>query len=319
MLSLYESFLIKNAPAINSIENGLKTLTFILPGRFEEAEIASETIYSILNFLGLYHDYILSKAAKNNQLFDTAGQLINVPTSEKLKYFKYFSKNHKVYHSLAILLTSTLFVEKLVEMIVEKKLGIKKKWQAITLLEVVKMVTGSVIPDRLMDPSILANPPIDYVETINSGTWKGKRSNIEYQDIQFIYNSPDKSSSIKTFLESKVKKPDDVASAHDMIRPFSSFGSVGEIAFIIRPLIYVLLIKKLGRKSWTPWAISLIVELTSQKLVSLDYLANAVSSENGFKNIFSWNRPLENEEKSRRSSLFLLYLLRSPMFDRFIE
>jgi peroxin-16 len=38
---------------------------------------------------------------------------------------------------------------------------------------------------------------------------------------------------------------------------------LGEVVHIFRPLLYVLLIRKFGIKSWTPWLVSLAVELTS--------------------------------------------------------
>jgi peroxin-16 len=38
---------------------------------------------------------------------------------------------------------------------------------------------------------------------------------------------------------------------------------LGEVVHIFRPLVYVLLIRKFGIKSWTPWLVSLAVELMS--------------------------------------------------------
>jgi hypothetical protein len=38
----YEAFLLKNASQISSIETTLRTFTYILPGRFHDAELASE-------------------------------------------------------------------------------------------------------------------------------------------------------------------------------------------------------------------------------------------------------------------------------------
>lgn len=35
---------------------------------------------------------------------------------------------------------------------------------------------------------------------------------------------------------------------------------LGETLFITRPLIYVLLIRKYGTRSWTPWFLSLVVD-----------------------------------------------------------
>lgn len=36
---------------------------------------------------------------------------------------------------------------------------------------------------------------------------------------------------------------------------------MGEVLFILRPFIYVLFMKKYGRRSWTPWVASLVVDL----------------------------------------------------------
>jgi len=43
---------------------------------------------------------------------------------------------------------------------------------------------------------------------------------------------------------------------------------LGEVVHIFRPLVYVLLIRKFGIRSWTPWLVSLAVELTSLGLHS---------------------------------------------------
>lgn len=42
----------------------------------------------------------------------------------------------------------------------------------------------------------------------------------------------------------------------------------GEALFILRPLIYVLFIRKYGIRSWTPWLISLAVDLTGMGVLS---------------------------------------------------
>lgn len=41
-----------------------------------------------------------------------------------------------------------------------------------------------------------------------------------------------------------------------------------EVLFIMRPLIYVLFIRKYGLRSWIPWLISLIVDLTGYGFLS---------------------------------------------------
>ena len=39
----YEDFIVQNASSIGQIENALRSLTYIVPGRFRDAEIASES------------------------------------------------------------------------------------------------------------------------------------------------------------------------------------------------------------------------------------------------------------------------------------
>lgn len=43
---------------------------------------------------------------------------------------------------------------------------------------------------------------------------------------------------------------------------------MGEVMFITRPLIYVLLIRKYGIRSWFPWCISLAIDVTGMGILS---------------------------------------------------
>ena len=42
-LARYESFLINNVSTISTLESSLRSVTWFLPGRFKDAELASET------------------------------------------------------------------------------------------------------------------------------------------------------------------------------------------------------------------------------------------------------------------------------------
>lgn len=42
MISAYSQFLIHNASTVSSVESAIRSATYLLPGRFEGAEIASE-------------------------------------------------------------------------------------------------------------------------------------------------------------------------------------------------------------------------------------------------------------------------------------
>lgn len=42
----------------------------------------------------------------------------------------------------------------------------------------------------------------------------------------------------------------------------------GEVLFILRPLAYVIMIRKYGIRSWTPWLLSLAMDLTGMSMLS---------------------------------------------------
>lgn len=44
---------------------------------------------------------------------------------------------------------------------------------------------------------------------------------------------------------------------------------LGEATYILRPLIYVLLIRKYGVRSWFPWSVSLAVDFMGMSILSL--------------------------------------------------
>ena len=55
----YETFLLQNASQITSLESSLRSITYFLPGRFKDAELAGEAIYALVHLLSLYHDSVL--------------------------------------------------------------------------------------------------------------------------------------------------------------------------------------------------------------------------------------------------------------------
>lgn len=42
LVQAYERLLVNNVDTVRSVESGLRNLTWLLPGRFEDADVASE-------------------------------------------------------------------------------------------------------------------------------------------------------------------------------------------------------------------------------------------------------------------------------------
>ncbi|KAI9506853.1 peroxisome membrane protein [Coemansia spiralis] len=331
MLQKYASFVLNNAAQVNSIENGLRMLTYILPGRFADAEMASEAIYTLLSFVGVYHDGLLAKAAKAGLLVDKEGKPVEVEATPFNRYHGRLARQSEVYRITSLILSGLQFSEKLIEMAMVKKFGEKTRWRVVSWIEVAKivlrlnllqlsgrrMVTGSVIPERLVDPASLG-PTKAAHSTLSDGKsasaladapWKGERSGLRFKAVRDILSQSEGNANLSAFVASEAREPEAISPARTLIRRYNALGLAGELLFILRPLLYVIGIRKLGKSDWRPWALSLLVELASRQMIRTDLHANGESPA----------RTVEKDELSRRKWLFLYYLLRSPFFDRFTE
>ncbi|KAL6629743.1 hypothetical protein ACP70R_029508 [Stipagrostis hirtigluma subsp. patula] len=88
---------------------------------------------------------------------------------------------------------------------------------------------------------------------------------------------------------------------------------LGEVVHIFRPLVYVLLIRKFGIKSWTPWLVSLAVELTS---LGIHSHATDLSHRGGKVLQLS---SAERDELKRRKMMWALYVMRDPFFANYTK
>ncbi|KAK9812655.1 hypothetical protein WJX72_001406 [[Myrmecia] bisecta] len=106
---------------------------------------------------------------------------------------------------------------------------------------------------------------------------------------------------------------------------------VGELLHILRPLLYVMALRRSGRTSWKPWLLSLGLDLASSKLITAGASIAQQAAEEAVNDpslqfgsiavlynlqAFRWT-PAEQRERLRRRLLLMYYLLRSPFFERY--
>ncbi|KAJ1800190.1 hypothetical protein LPJ59_001279 [Coemansia sp. RSA 2399] len=332
MLQKYAQFVVDNAAQVNSIENGLRMLTYVLPGRFADSELASEAIYTLLSFVGVYHDGVLSRAAQAGMLSDREGKAVEIEATAFSRYQGLLAAQSAVYRNAAVLLSGMQFSEKLIEMAVVKRCGDKSRWKAVLWIEVVKavlrlnllqrsgrrMVTGSVVPERLVDPAQLGTAARAASQQqqqqqakgdADEAPWNGQRSGLRFRGVHAVLAHSEGAAHLAAYVSGEARHPESVAPARSLVRRYSMLGAAGELLFILRPVLYVLGIRKLGKRDWRPWALSLLVELVSRQMIRSD-LRDSEATE---------PRTVERDELSRRKWLLMYYLLRSPFFDRFVE
>ncbi|KDN35264.1 peroxisome membrane protein [Tilletiaria anomala UBC 951] len=141
MATLYQSFLLSNASQITAVESTLRSITYFLPGRFKDAELAGEAIYSALNVLGFYHDSILSDllstsetsigitpsstnpslSLSSSELRTQEGPQLALPAShtpsQHARYTNYWSRSSALYKRASQLLVLISHTELLIEML----------------------------------------------------------------------------------------------------------------------------------------------------------------------------------------------------------
>jgi peroxin-16 len=142
LVSQYDAFVLRNSSQISQIESALRSLTYIIPGRFRDAEIASESIHSGVQLLALYHDLLLNKAARAARLtpFGTAGKSsVKAAPTPLGRYTTYWTEKSPLYRRIALLLQVVNYTQLLAEMAAKRR-GERMRWRVVVVLEAIKAV-----------------------------------------------------------------------------------------------------------------------------------------------------------------------------------
>ncbi|KAK9364766.1 peroxisome membrane protein [Lipomyces kononenkoae] len=330
-LAVYESFLLKNASQIASVESTLQHLTYLFPGKFKDAEIASEVVYSALGILGLYHDTILAHALSSSA-FSSKYQ-----PSLHTRYTRHFATRNTSYKSTAYTLVVIQKTQLLIEIMSRKYGGQRGQRTAIVGIESIKAacrlalfrISGSrtvltpPIPEREIDPNLLdpddptepfANPNDDDLEY-----WTMPRTGQKLPQLNA-------DSDVTQFLMKKVLLPEDVVAAPKLAHPLTTVdGRIKEILYILRPLLYALLallasrLRESGRFkgkqsrriiNWMPWIIGFALEY-----ICKDGVIGSLSSEGGIRTALTKLTGLEKLELDKRSKSMWWWVLRGQFYE----
>ncbi|KAI8923209.1 peroxisome membrane protein [Entophlyctis helioformis] len=304
----YDDFVLNNAQHVHSIEGGLRSLSYILPGRFENSDIVSEALYASVGLVSLKHDSILAKEARRQNpqapvsRFNryTLALLKSSPLSRKVSYVLTFLQTFSVFAEMASLRLVSKQMRARIVLFIEASIAACRI--ALLNLSGRRMILHSQMPEREYDVTKLR--PVDEI----SGTsWQGKRTGREHHQVSAIEGSKGFDRSMQFLLSKAMTEP--AAAPIKLLSQLKGIRLLGEYAFILRPLIYVMAIKQYGISSFKPWIISLLVELFSFS-TAFDL------KKRTFKLSLS---DLEKSEVKRRSFLFLYYLLRKPFYDSFTK
>ncbi|KAJ1977454.1 hypothetical protein H4R35_002292 [Dimargaris xerosporica] len=180
------------------------------------------------------------------------------------------------------------------------------------------MVLSPSYPEREVEPEAVEQllqaatviPSPEGPASSNRTHWRGKLSGHQYRSVTAVTSELSRGTTISGYLMAQPNDPESLLSPPDVVSRLGRMGLTAEWLFILRPLIYVLAIRRWGPKSWVPWLLSLAIELGSRSLMN---------QRAGAHRLFGTRSQLEESELSRRTWLLLYYVLRSPFYERFTK
>lgn len=264
-------------------------------GRVNSSTIVSELIYTLSNLLVLFNDRIIEKSKTN------------YTTTDRSKY------------KLKLLLTTLEYSEVFIELSAKKLWGERGRWVFITIVQLFKCI-GRFVLRYYHREVITQNPPIVPFDRKNIDKTLAERAAEEtFGEEAFDASPPSFTFKLKRsgrvvrkiegsppiYLRSwKSINPDanEVPVSIPMVR-YPKLSSA-EVLYIVKPLLHLSSAGLFGIKSWKSYSVSLLIDLISLRMYQkhVDRLS-----------------PKQRLELSRRTVALLLYLMRSPFYEKFTQ
>ncbi|KZC08865.1 Peroxisomal membrane protein PEX16 [Dufourea novaeangliae] len=275
----YRKWAIENPKLLTDLEETVQCLSYFTAGRFNNSTLTSELIYSLSNLIVLCNDLLMC-----------SGKCLH------LKFPQFKSK-------IKIWLTVVEYTETLFEISAKKIWGPSGRWFIVIVIQVFKTVLRLLLI-HVYKEKVIKSPPLKPLNRnqLNESDEEKLKEGFTLKRSGTVVRSVRGSNSthMRTWepLSSNVK--DNLNSS-----PVSERNiALAESLYVMKPLFHLGCISLTGEKQWPPWLLSLAIDLFSLKIFNKEV-----------KKAVSLSKEDERELYKRRLAL-LLYILRSPFYDR---
>ncbi|XP_058467709.1 peroxisomal membrane protein PEX16 [Malaya genurostris] len=279
----YVKWVSSNPSALGDVEMTVKWLSYFIAGKINKSSAASELVYSLSNLLVFYNDRIIEKA--NNSIV--------------------CAESGPVARQIKIILTTLEYCEVFIEMSAHRVWGSKGRWFFIVVVQTIKCL-GRLALTMFCRNNIVNNPPIPVLDRRNLNDVR-QTGNVSFQSegetvvlkrsgrvLRKVEGAPP--------VMARNWKPLKHENVIQVVQYEGRFIRTAELMYILKPLIHLACIRKYGLKSWKSYLVPMAIDVASLRI----YYRNRedLSKE-------------QKQELSRRCVSMLLYLMRSPFYDKY--